>query len=158
MNWFFYLHVIWQRNSHKKYEKSPSENPIAITGISWAKLGLPADSQQTPSGLPLASHWPPIGLPAASQLIPTGLPPDSQPIPSRLPADSHWTPTRLPAKWTPLQSPNRSQFGELIWRALQERPFFETPSRLPVDSQQPPSRFPTDPYHSPTGLTPNDSC
>ena len=78
---------------------------------------LPAGSMQTPSKLPADSHRTPSGLPANSHWTNTKLPLDS----AELPPDYHQTPTALPPDSQ--QTPNRSQFGELIWRAVLERPF-----------------------------------
>ena len=100
------------------------------------------NSQQTPSGIPADSKWIPSGLPANLQPTPSGLPVDSQQTLVGLPMDTHWTSNRSPAK----RILNRSQFGELIWRAFLESPFWELLWKLIVfhgemgDSQQTPNK------------------
>ena len=62
----------------------------------------------------------------------------------KLQADFQQTPSGLPVDYyrNSLQTPKRSQFGEHIWRALQEKPFHKLPadSHLLADSQWTPSK------------------
>jgi hypothetical protein len=50
---------------------------------------------------PMNSHWTPIGLPADSQLTPSTLPADTQGTPIGLPMDSQQTHSTLPADTQP---------------------------------------------------------
>ena len=92
---------------------------------------LPADSQRTT----------PSGLPADSQRTPSGLPANFQQTFNKLPSDSQ----RLqPVLF--LRPHLEILFGDLIWRALLERPLDSQwiPSKLTVDFQQTSNRHLTD--------------